>query len=276
MTRRAYAILMLAMVLVAAVPTMAFGEDDEIAAAESLSPGLMPDVARSRVICTDDACRVADDTDPAVPAAIGAESSAAPVSAMDGVDVRLLVCLEGEGECSIVDGSASIEELVASAGGRLVHGAVDADPSGNWRATNLAARVKCKISGAGTSSIKVKRSRARADIERQADGRLVAQSRREGEQPFALLPMGPGLYGSVQPFSDGKVTGTVVSYYGMQSADRIIGTSLMTSTLRDGRARTDCTMKRNFDMKRVADPSTAESSSVPDDGTEIGEAETGE
>ena len=90
-----------------------------------------------------------------------------------------------------------------------------------------------------------------------------------------MVRLGPGLYGSVQPFTDGKVKGTVIAYYGMLDDDTIAGTSTMMSTLRDGGARTDCTMKRNFDMKRMPGsvPTEAEASASPttagEDPTEV-------
>ncbi|MFV2065053.1 MAG: hypothetical protein ACC726_16305, partial [Chloroflexota bacterium] len=125
-------------------------------------------------------------------------------------------------------------------------------------------------------SIKVERTRARGSIERQADGRLIARSARAGEAPFEWVPMGPGLYGSVQTFSESNVTGVIVSYYGMLTEDRINVTALVTSTLSDGGPRTDCIMKRNLNMKRISAPTVADPTIMPSDPGEAAEADTSE
>jgi len=206
-------------------------------------------------VCIDGVCYVTDEPIDVDPGAVDGVSDV--IYTADADAPGRIVCLEGDGECTVVDPSSSVDDLAASSNGRLVHGAIDADPSGTWRTTNLPTRVRCTLTGVGRSDIKVKRTRASGTIERQPDGRLVGQSDRDGEEPFLMARLGPGLYGSVQPFTDGKVTGVVISYFGMLTDDKIEGTSVMTSTLDADGARTNCSMKRNFDMKRISAPAAS-------------------
>jgi len=263
MTIRTHAVGVAITLLLATVPTGAAAQSD---GADDGSDGVGSGPASAEPtpygICIDGVCRVTDEPIEVEPVADGLESHV--VYTADADVPGVIVCLEGDGECTVVDPSSSIDDLVASANGRLVHGVIDADPSGTWRTTNLPARVRCTITGVGRSDIKVKRTRASGTIERQPDGRLIGQSDRDGEDPFLMARLGPGLYGSVQPFTDGKVTGVVVSYFGMLSEDKIEGTSAMTSTLDADGARTNCSMKRNFDMKRIPAP-VASAEPSPDD-----------
>ncbi|MFV2065265.1 MAG: hypothetical protein ACC726_17375 [Chloroflexota bacterium] len=281
MTLPTQAIAVLAALLLSLTPAAALGQDGEVSAGESAAPVPAAVDSVPHVVCVDDVCRVTDEPRPDEPSLVDAEGTPDPVSDSSGIvtdpsgtGVGPLVCLEGEGACSVVDGSVSIEELRASSAGRLVYGAVDADPSGTWRATSLPARVRCKIEGAGRSSVKLKRTRARTTIERQASGSLIGKSRREGEPPFRMVRLGPGLYGSIQRFAQDNVTGVIVSYYGLLTPDKIAGTSLVTSTFLDGGPRTDCILKRNFDMKRISGPATTEPTIAPSTASESEEAAT--
>jgi hypothetical protein len=226
-----------------AAPSASAEPSESAPPADDTDPG-------TRRSCIEDVCRVTAEA-----VGTGEEAAGAGTAEMEGADLAgPLVCTEGEGTCVVLDPSRSLEEYVAKGKARKVHALVDDDPSGDWRTTNLPTRVRCTIAGSGTSTVKLKRTRGRATIEQQENGDLVAQSARAGEEPFVMLRLGPGLYGSLQPFSDGNVSGEIVSYYGMLSEDRIEGTAVVTSTLRDGGPRTDCWMKRNFDMKRLSDP----------------------
>jgi hypothetical protein len=212
-------------------------------ATESTAPTVPADDPSVRAACADDVCRVTlDPLDP------GAETP-------DDADVTgVILCREGAGECIVVESSAAADEVVALAKGRVVVGEVDADPSGTWRITSLPTKVRCTVAGSGPSSVKVKRTKDKAMLQLRPDGSIDAKSQRADEPPFVMVRLAPGLYGSVQHFTDGKVSGEIVTYYGMSSEDLIHATARITSTLRDGGPAMDCLMKRNLDMKRLSGP----------------------
>jgi len=208
MTIRNRTISVVIALLLAAVPGGAVAQGD---GADADRDGAESDQASGGPapygVCIDGVCYVTDEPIDVDPGAVDGVSDV--IYTADADAPGRIVCLEGDGECTVVDPSSSVDDLAASSNGRLVHGAIDADPSGTWRTTNLPTRVRCTITGVGRSDIKVKRTRASGTIERQPDGRLVGQSDRDGEEPFLMARLGPGLYGSVQPFTDGKVTGVV-------------------------------------------------------------------
>jgi hypothetical protein len=187
----------------------------------------------------------------------------------DGDPPGDVVCLEGVRGCVIRGADVSIADIELVHDGRVIHGVVDADPAGGWRAVNRRARMTCKPRGSKAVRITLKRSSDRGTISREGDA-LIAQSRRSGEPSFQLLRLGPGVYASIQPFDEAGVTGEMVNYYGMRSADKIAGTSIVRTTTTVAGRKTTCRLDRNFDMTRTSgpppgDPSAAGTDGSPDD-----------
>ena len=125
-------------------------------------------------------------------------------TASDTVD-GVLVCREGAARCIVVGSEAEADEVAASSKGRGVVGKVDPDLSGTWNVVHRPSKMRCTPATGASRTIKVNRTEDVAELRLRPDGAIDAKGSNPGEPPFVMARLGPGLYGSIQYFSDESV-----------------------------------------------------------------------